>query len=182
MKSLERARSAARLALAGGIALFAIAWFGTLDYRPLYRADEARYAEIAREMVASGDWRTPRLNAFKYFEKPPLQYWATAIAFKLAGTRAWTARFWTALTGFVGIAAAAFLAFRLVGAVAGIYAAAILASSALYVALGHFNTLDMGLALFLSLAVFAFALAHRDGLAPSARRAWMLAAWAAAGA
>ncbi len=32
-------------------------------------------------MVASGDWLTPRLNGFKYFEKPPLQYWATAAAF-----------------------------------------------------------------------------------------------------
>ena len=36
-------------------------------------------------MVASGDWVTPRLNGFKYFEKPPLQYWATAAAFELFG-------------------------------------------------------------------------------------------------
>jgi 4-amino-4-deoxy-L-arabinose transferase-like glycosyltransferase len=32
-------------------------------------------------MVASGDWLTPRLNGIKYFEKPALQYWATATAF-----------------------------------------------------------------------------------------------------
>ncbi len=54
--------------------LFALAWFGNIGYRKLVKADEGRYAEIPREMVASGDWLTPRLNGFKYFEKPALQY------------------------------------------------------------------------------------------------------------
>ena len=53
------------------VALIAV-WFGTLDYRKLVRPDEGRYAEIPREMVASGDWLTPRLNGIKYFEKPAL--------------------------------------------------------------------------------------------------------------
>src|SRR5262249_24853075 len=59
------------------IALVAIVlWFGLLDHRSLWEPDEGRYAEIAREMVATGDWTTPRLNALVYLEKPPLQYWA----------------------------------------------------------------------------------------------------------
>ena len=61
--------------------VFVILWFGNLEYRKLIRPDEGRYAEIPREMVASGDWLTPRLNGIKYFEKPALQYWATAAAF-----------------------------------------------------------------------------------------------------
>ena len=50
--------------------------------RPLANPDEGRYSEISREMAASGDWVTPRLNGFKYFEKPPLQYWASAASFR----------------------------------------------------------------------------------------------------
>src|SRR5262245_26912009 len=58
-------------------------WLGLLDHRPLIDPDEGRYAEIAREFLVSGDWTTPRLNALIYLEKPPLQPWATALAFKL---------------------------------------------------------------------------------------------------
>ena len=60
----------------------AILWFATLDARRLVHPDEGRYAEIAREMAATGDWVTPRLNGLKYFEKPPLQYWLTAAAYR----------------------------------------------------------------------------------------------------
>jgi 4-amino-4-deoxy-L-arabinose transferase-like glycosyltransferase len=48
-----------------------LVWFGTLDARHLLRPDEGRYAEISREMFATGDWVTIRYNALKYFEKPP---------------------------------------------------------------------------------------------------------------
>lgn len=152
---------------------FAVLWFGTLDYRKLVKPDEGRYAEIAREMVATGDWLTPRLNGIKYFEKPALQYWATAAAFELFGRHEWTARLWPALTGFLGILLAWFAGRRLFGAEAGLLAAATLASSLLYLAIGHFNTLDMGLAFFLEAAVFGFLLAQ------SGQRRWMLVAWAA---
>jgi 4-amino-4-deoxy-L-arabinose transferase-like glycosyltransferase len=142
------------------LALLAIAWFGTLGVRPLYKADESRYAEIPREMVASGDWITPRLNGFKYFEKPPLQYWATAAFFKVFEVEDWAARMWTALTGFAGLFLVLAAGNRLFGPPAGLYAAAVLAGSPLYVMLGQINTLDMGLTFFLSGAVFAFALGH----------------------
>ena len=138
----------------------AAAWFGTLGIRPLYKADESRYAEIPREMVASGDWITPRLNGFKYFEKPPLQYWTTAAFFEVLGEKDWVARLWTAFVGFAGIVLVLVAGNRLFGRPAGYYAAAVLAGSPLYVLMGQVNTLDMGVSAFLSAAVIAFLLGH----------------------
>jgi 4-amino-4-deoxy-L-arabinose transferase-like glycosyltransferase len=169
-----------RLTLMALIAVLAIGWFASLGYRDLIRPDEGRYAEIAREMVASGDWLTPRLNDFKYFEKPALQYWATAAAFSAFGIHDWTARLWAALTGFAGILLIGYAGLRVFDRETGLYAAAITASSFLYVFIGHANTLDMGLTFFLTAAVCAFALAQHDGQSAPGRRNWMLVAWAAA--
>jgi len=146
--------------VAGVWLLLALLWFGTLGIRPLYKADESRYAEISREMVASGDWVTPRLNGFKYFEKPPLQYWTTAAFFSVLGEKDWVARLWSALIGFAGIALTLHAGNRLFGPPTGVLAAAILAGSPLYVLLGQVNTLDMSVSVFLAAAIFAFALGH----------------------
>ena len=159
-----------------------LAWFGTLDFRKLVKPDEGRYAEIPREMVVTGDWLTPRLNGIKYFEKPPLQYWATATAFEAFGLNEWTARLWPALTGFMGILLAWFTGRRLFGNQAGILAGMTLASSFLYLAMGHINTLDMGLCFFLELAVCSFLLAQTSkpaSVVVNHARRWMLLAWAA---
>lgn len=155
-------------------------WFGVLDFRKLIKPDEGRYAEIAREMAVSGDWVTPRLNGIKYFEKPPLQYWATAAAFRVAGEDDWTARLWPAITGFLGILFTALCGARLFGRGAGLLAAAIQASAFLYLGIGHINTLDMGLTFFLQVAVGAFLLAQRETASSRAERNWMLLAWAGA--
>ena len=50
-----------------------------LFYRGLIDPDEGRYAEIPREMVSSGNWMELRLFGVRYYEKPPLAYWITAI-------------------------------------------------------------------------------------------------------
>ena len=166
--------------IAFAIATFAflLVWFGPLEYRNLVKPDEGRYAEIAREMAASGDWITPRLNAVKYFEKPPLQYWATAAAYKLFGVHHWTARLWAALTGFFGILAVWFTGRRVFGPESGLISALVAAGCVYYAALGHINTLDMGLAFFTSLALFAFVLAQQARSRPEALR-WMILSWGA---
>jgi len=160
------------------LVVFGLVWFSNLEYRKLVNPDEGRYAEIPREMVASGDWTTPRLNDIKYFEKPALQYWATAAAYTLFGERQWTARLWSALTGFLGVLMVFFAGRRLFGEEAGWNSALVLASSLLYVLIGHVNTLDMGVSFLLSAAVCAFCLAQSDASEARDRRRWMLAAWA----
>lgn len=155
----------------------AIIWFGNLEYRKLIRPDEGRYAEIPREMVVSGDWTTPRLNELKYFEKPPLQYWATAVAYEAFGEHQWTSRLWAALTGFAGILLAWFTGTRLFGREAGIYSALLLGSSMLYAMMAHINTLDMGVTFFITLGLFSLLLAQGEERI-AARRNWMWLAWA----
>ena len=154
-------------------------WFGLLDHRPLIDPDEGRYAEIAREFLASGDWTTPRLNTLIYLEKPPLQSWATALAFKLVGVGNGTARLFPALAGLAGILLAAYAGRRLYSPLAGLYAALILASGLLYFAAGHFNSLDMALAFFTETAVFALALALHPRATPAEHRFWVHAMWVA---
>ncbi|MSQ18770.1 MAG: glycosyltransferase family 39 protein [Betaproteobacteria bacterium] len=156
-----------------------VIWFANLNARKLIKTDEGRYAEIAREMLVSGDWVTPRSNDFKYFYKPPLQYWATATAFATLGVHDWTARLWTALTGWLGILFCGFAAGRIWGQPIGVAAGAILTGSLYWIAMGHVSALDMGLASFLSIAIFAFLLAQQDDATARSRRVWMIAAWAA---
>jgi 4-amino-4-deoxy-L-arabinose transferase-like glycosyltransferase len=154
----------------------AVIWFSNLEYRILIKPDEGRYAEIPREMVASGDWVTPRLNDIKYFEKPPLQYWATAIAYEAFGEHQWTSRLWVGLTGFAGIFLVWFAGLRLFGREAALYAAMLLGSSWLYVLIGHVNTLDMGVTFFITLGILAMLVAQNE-LNTTRQRNWMLLAW-----
>lgn len=166
-----------RSLLAGLIlAILAVAWFGTLGQRALVRPDEGRYAEIPREMLYNQDWVTPRLNGIKYFEKPALQYWATAVSYKVFGESEWSARIWPALTGFMGILLAWYTGRRLWGNKEGILAAAILTSTLLYAVIGHVITLDMSLTFFLQVAWSAFIFAQ--GSDEKSAWKWMGLAWA----
>ena len=175
----ERTRATSRLAIALLLAALVVVWFAGLDYRKLANPDEGRYAEIPREMVESGDWTTPRLNGIKYFEKPPLQYWTTALAYRTFGMSDRTVRLWPAFTGFLGILFAYFTGRRLFGARVGMFAAVVLASTAYYIAFAHVATLDMGVTFFLSTGLFCFLLGMACPRATREEGLWMLGAWAA---
>jgi 4-amino-4-deoxy-L-arabinose transferase-like glycosyltransferase len=157
-----------------------VAWFSGIALRRLQHPDEGRYAEIAREMAVSGNWVTPRLNDLKYFEKPPLQYWATAAAFNAFGVHEWTARLAPALAGVLAVLIVGLTAARLDGPATGAYAALALAASIWHVALSQLLTLDSVLSCCLAASLCAFLLAQRDGLTVVSRRNWMLLAYAAA--
>ncbi|MEZ5556976.1 MAG: phospholipid carrier-dependent glycosyltransferase [Pseudomonadales bacterium] len=161
------------------IAAAALVWFALLGQRDLLDPDEGRYAEIPREMVASGDWLTPRLQGLKYFEKPALQYWATAISFELFGENNVSARLWVVLLGFAGALWTGFLGLKLFDRRVGRLAFLITGSGLLYFTMGHLLTLDMSLTFFLTLALGSLALAQQARERPKVLRAWMLLAWAA---
>jgi 4-amino-4-deoxy-L-arabinose transferase-like glycosyltransferase len=148
-------------------------WFLPLNSPHLFDPDEGRYAEIPREMLASGDWVTPRLDAIKYFEKPALGYWATALAFEAFGQHAWTVRLWPALSGMLGLMLTWALGRRLYDQRAALLAVTVQASALLYVAMARIATLDMSLSFGLQIAMTALALlVQRPDVAQA--RAWRL--------
>ena len=73
-------------------------FFG-LGERPVYKIQEVRIAETAREMLASGDWIIPRYNGELRLQKPPLPYWVTAASFRVAGVDAASTRLPAVLAG-----------------------------------------------------------------------------------
>jgi 4-amino-4-deoxy-L-arabinose transferase-like glycosyltransferase len=145
------------------LALLAGLWFcALLGLRPLSNPDEGRYAEIPREMAASGDFVTPRLNGVKYFEKPPLIYWLSALTFRQFGVNEFTTRLWGALFAVGGVLLTYCTARSLYGRGAGIWAAVVLATNLFYYVLSQIILLDMAVAVTMSGALFAFILAMRE--------------------
>jgi 4-amino-4-deoxy-L-arabinose transferase-like glycosyltransferase len=160
------------------LAAFVIVWLYVLGVRTLVPPDEGRYAEMAREMWASGDWITTRLNGIKYFEKPPLQTWMNALSFGLFGLGEWQARLWTGLCGLGGVLLTGYAANRVFGARAGFYATLALGSSLFWVACGQIDSLDMGLSAMMTFTLCTMLVAQRDNATPQEQRNWMLACWA----
>jgi 4-amino-4-deoxy-L-arabinose transferase-like glycosyltransferase len=66
---------------------------------PLLGPDEPRYSQIAREMFERGDWITPKLGGFDWFEKPALLYWLQIFFYKIFGVNEFAARLGSALFG-----------------------------------------------------------------------------------
>jgi 4-amino-4-deoxy-L-arabinose transferase-like glycosyltransferase len=151
--------------------LFAVLFGFRLGCTPLANPDEGRYAEIPREMVASGDWVTPRLDGVNYFEKPPLMYWAVAACTVAFGPSEWSMRAGPALFALGGVLLTYAAARRLYGRRAGLAAAAVLGTSLLYFALGRILLLDMAVSVLMSAALFCFILGVREP--PGPRRRWL---------
>lgn len=154
-------------------------WFAGLQSRSLFEPDEGRYAEIAREMFASGDWVMPRFDGFKFYDKPPLQYWATALNYQLFGLHHWTARLWSALAGLLCVLATWYAARRVWGAREGRLSGFVCVGMFLIVAASHITSLDMGVAAFLTSALCAFLIAEFGCDTPASKCRWMLLTWLA---
>jgi 4-amino-4-deoxy-L-arabinose transferase-like glycosyltransferase len=143
------------------VPLFAIYFAFLLGGRALWSPVEGRYAEIAREMVVSGDYVAPRLNGVKYFEKPPLFYWLEAVSIKLFGLHEWSLRLWPAIFAVLGCLAVYAFGASLFDRRTGLIAAIVLATSPLYYALGRVVAVDVAFTFFLSVGLLAFLFALR---------------------
>jgi 4-amino-4-deoxy-L-arabinose transferase-like glycosyltransferase len=137
------------------LVLVLLALFFQLGARGLNEPDEGRYAEAAREMAASGDWLTPRINGFTHLSKPPLTYWSIAASLKLFGVNETTARLPSALAA-LGALLALYLMVR--GAAdehAALWSVVILTTSAMFFLIARLVTADMVLCCWVTWSVWA---------------------------
>ncbi|MBI3657773.1 MAG: glycosyltransferase family 39 protein, partial [Acidobacteria bacterium] len=141
----------------GLLAIFSyIAFFYKLGDLAFIGADEARYAEVAREMVEHHDYVTPRLDYRPWFEKPPLYYWTTALFFHWLGVSEFSARLGSALLALSGVLFVFFFGGKVFSYRVGFLSALILLTSSEYFVLGRAATTDIGLAVTLTIGLGCF--------------------------
>jgi dolichol-phosphate mannosyltransferase len=138
------------LMLAAGLLLF------TRLSNPLQEPQEARYAEIPRQMLAADSWIVPILHGEPYRDKPPLLYWLVMGSYRLFGVHDWAARLVPCSAMFLCVLLTYAWGRRVVGHEAALAGAGILCLSARFIFLGRFLTMDAVLC-FLVLAALAFA-------------------------
>src|SRR5437667_133518 len=164
-------RGALALALGAG-ALLAV----RLDV-PAFFDNEARYAEVAREMALGGDWISPHLDFTLFLNKPPLVFWLAALVFRVAGPTEW-ARLVSVGAAVVALLATCRLGALLYGGPAGMVAGLALATSVGFVLEARTLRPDMILTATVVVALLCWQTAECGG----ARRArWLAGLWAALG-
>ena len=166
------------LLLLAAAALF----FARLD-APLLEPQEARYAEIPRQMLertGPTGWLTPVLHGQPYYDKPPLLYWLVMLSYDAFGVHDWAARLVPGTAGCLTVLLAFFWGRRLAGERAALAGGLVLCLSARFVYLGRMLTFDTLLCLLVTAALAA---AHRalQNRARVVHRGWWLLSGLACG-
>ncbi len=141
---------------------------------------DATQAQIARTMLASGDWVTARINGVIYLEKPPLKYWLIAISFRLFGVHDWAARIPTALAAVLLCWVTALFATWAFDPRAGTYAGLCLATCVGLFLFTRVLIPDVMLTLTITLALWSLLRALDDSEAHPLP--WAMLMWASLGA
>ena len=119
--------------------------------------DEARYADVARAMLVSGDYVTPRLFGEPWFEKPPLYYWLAAQLFRLSANEL-TARLPSALAAIAFLIGWFLFARRRFGQPTALFATILLGSTLGWIGFARAAAMDMLFAVTLDAALIFLAL------------------------
>jgi 4-amino-4-deoxy-L-arabinose transferase-like glycosyltransferase len=167
------------------------AWLGTLAFAlaagalyairldvPAFFDNEGRYADVANEMLLMRDWVTPHIDFTLFLNKPPLLYWLTAVAFRLAGPSEW-ARIVSVAAAVVAIVATSRLGAVLYDEATGLLGGALLATTFGFGLEARVLRPDGILIATVALAVLCWARAERAD--PARRTRWLVGLYAALG-
>jgi 4-amino-4-deoxy-L-arabinose transferase-like glycosyltransferase len=143
------------------VATLYVCYFSHLGAIGFVGPDEPRYAWIARAMVESGDWVTPRLYGQPWFEKPVLYYWEAALSFKLFGVSEAAARLPSAISALLATLALAWLALRIYGAETARWMLLLLPTTVGMIGFSHAAATDMPFSGMLTVAMVCAAVALR---------------------
>jgi 4-amino-4-deoxy-L-arabinose transferase-like glycosyltransferase len=133
----------------GFLFFFGLASFGLIG------ADEPRYAQVAREMLARHDWITPTLGGKPWLEKPALYYWQAMLAYRIFGVSDWAARLPSAVDATLMIAAV-YVFLRRFRPGSQLDGALMTASAAGVIGFSRAASMDMPLAAMFTVAMLAW--------------------------
>lgn len=170
--------SAAPNCIMSSLLLFLLAalLFFTRISAPLLEPEEARYAEIPREMLAENHFLAPILHGQPYYHKPPLLYWLVMASYQIFGVHDWAARLVPGCAGVLMILLIYWWGRRPLGHRAAFVSALMLCLSARFIYLGRMLSMDCVLALCVLAALLAAFRALHDSDKQS--RWWCLSALA----
>jgi len=135
------------------VATLYVCYFSHLGAIGFVGPDEPRYAWIARDMVESGDWVTPRLYGKPWFEKPVLYYWGAAACMKVFGANEVAARLPSAISALLATLALAWLAWRLYGGETARWLLLLLPTTVGMIGFSHAAATDMPFSGMLTIAM-----------------------------
>lgn len=137
------------------VALGFLLFYAAINTTSLWDNDEPTYAEIAKEMVKSGNWLTPTFNYESWFCHPPLYMWLTATAFRTFGWNELTSRLFPSLFAILGMLMVFKFASTWWNEKIGFLAAIVLGTSLQYLIQGGMATMDTMLNTFLLIAFYS---------------------------
>jgi 4-amino-4-deoxy-L-arabinose transferase-like glycosyltransferase len=135
------------------VALLIASGYGLRDPWP---ADEPRFASLARDMVASGDWLFPRVGGDLYQDKPPVYFWLLALSYAAFGSVRWSFLLPSVLAAGGTLLLVYSLATRLHGRRAGLGAALLVGCSVQFVQVMRGAQIDPTLLFFCTLSLWSF--------------------------
>jgi 4-amino-4-deoxy-L-arabinose transferase-like glycosyltransferase len=158
--------------------LAALVFVGCIISPPSLMDDvDAVQAQIARNMLQSGDWVTARLDGVAYLEKSPLKYWMIAVSFMVFGPHDWAARIPIAIAAVLLCWVVSRFAAWAFGWRAGLYAGVVMATSIGLFLFTRILIPDVILTLTITVALWGLMRVLEDGEPHPV--AWAYGMWAA---